>query len=175
MRVFIAAFADEASRAQLGARAAALDLPGYRLIAPHDYHVTLRFLGSVSPEQLEVLQKTVCMADAMVPAPCETLVTGVRAMPSTRQARVLAYALAPHQALSRLVTVLNRALTLDFGEPDRVFFPHITFARQKAGGKRPSDLQALETPIPVVLDAFGVYQSKTLPDGAMYRCLFPLG
>jgi RNA 2',3'-cyclic 3'-phosphodiesterase len=175
MRVFIAAFADEQSRLQLGTQASVLDLPGYRLITPQNFHATLRFLGTLNREQLELLERSIREANLSVPAPCKVQVTGVRAMPSKGRARVLAYTLAPHPTLSRFVTVLNRTLALDFGEPDRAFRPHITFARLKAGGKPLSDLPTLQAPVPAMLEAFGVYQSQTLPDGAMYRCLFSLG
>jgi RNA 2',3'-cyclic 3'-phosphodiesterase len=174
MRAFIAAFVDADSRNVLAEQLRGLDVRGYRLIPLENLHVTLRFLGELAPDRLARLQRVLAEARLDVPTALPVRFVGVRAFPSRRQARVLALAIESDKVLERVAVELSRVLQADFGDPDRAFHAHVTFARLRGNARPARHLPLVDVPVAIQLTDFGVYQSQTLPKGAVYQRVCPL-
>src|SRR5580704_9417434 len=70
MRMFVAVWPDEGTRRRLGA----LDLGGHeelRLVPPHHWHVTLRFLGEVDESVVPRLREGLGAAAHALPGPVQ--------------------------------------------------------------------------------------------------------
>ncbi len=175
MRAFIAAFTDTETRQRLAMLAASLTPPGYRLIAPANLHVTLRFLGSIDDADLAQLRTVLINEDLAVPEPCCCQITGICAFPTPRMPRVLAFALDSGGGLVRVAETLNRALEPHFGAPDRAFHAHVTFARLAPRARPLRQIPRLGDTLPAAFDGSGLYRSETRADGAVYSRVLALG
>jgi 2'-5' RNA ligase len=171
IRAFIAAFPPAAARhaiahALRGVRGQTGSNRALRWLPEANYHVTLRFLGSIiEAEPVVAALRTVeatgaicCAVNAIVP------------FPNARRPSVCALMLDSGGELEALAARVNRAL-IAMGEPDKPFRSHLTVARCR--NKVPhldADLQ-----LSFRLDEFGLYRSETLPEGARYSALATFG
>jgi len=144
---------------------------------PDTFHLTLRFLGPTSKEQLMAIESGMATFSGAYPA--FTLTSGtIGVFPDIRKARVVWSGIhGQTECLTQLVTDLNKTLhAIGIPAPSRPFFPHITLARIKKP-VRPGVLTPLihrfQTPIspafPVTHLVF--YQSRLLPEGAKHVSL----
>lgn len=110
-----------------------------RVIQPvplENLHVTLRFLGDVTPAVCEELRSVISAAVVGVP-PFEARVRGLGAYPDPRKPRVIWAALRQAQPLQQVVARLADPLgALGFVADTRPWQAHATLARVKA---RPPD------------------------------------
>lgn len=142
--------------------AVALQVPrpprsGLRWVPPHNWHVTLRFLGRADPDQAAqaVDQLRAEATEAVVGPAVTTLGRSIVCLPVA--------------GLDRLAAAVVRA-TAAVGEPpdDRRFNGHLTLARRKG---------RVAAPLGVPFEArFAVHEvalvaSDTTPSGAQYRIL----
>lgn len=131
MRLFVAVDVPERERRAL-ARALAPwreALPGARWSPPENWHVTLKFLGSVAPGLRGWVGEALATA-ARAAGPFATRLTAMGAFPSSRRARVLWAGLAdPHGRFEALSSALDAALEREFAPEARAFTPHLTVAR----------------------------------------------
>jgi len=100
-----------------------------RWVRPDALHLTLRFLGDVSPGQLESIQAGVAGVARTHPV-ASVPIQGVGPFPSTRRVRVIAMRLADDARLAALAQALE-SVAVDCGlapEP-RSFHPHVTLGR----------------------------------------------
>jgi len=183
VRTFLAAdldsaFLDEVSA--LGARLAAVVPRAVRArwVARDAMHVTVRFFGASSDEQVDGQRALVADFEREVgraapgarPRPARALrLTG---FPNARRARVLVLAIDDDGFLESVAAKAERAaVALGFEPETRAFRPHLTFARMKA----PADLRDLcETPLALPearITSLTLYESKTLPTGPVYTSL----
>ena len=131
-RWFFALWPDASARAALAAGAAGLIPPGARAADPRDLHLTLVFLGQLSPESLD----TAVQAAGSVRA--EPLALRIDRAGYFPRARVLWCGPAdPSFGLLGLYGQLCRTLT-DRGVAieSRPYRPHITLARKVGRGSR---------------------------------------
>ncbi|MDQ3795219.1 MAG: RNA 2',3'-cyclic phosphodiesterase [Actinomycetota bacterium] len=145
MRTFVAVFPPlEVRRALIGA---ARELPvvgEVRWIRPENVHLTLRFLGDVSKDELgrvaEALEP-VCLRHG----PFKAEPSSFGAFPSARRARILWAGIGEgSDRLRALVKDVEASLEpLGFGREDRAYTPHLTLARARG---RPVVVQDTETP-----------------------------
>jgi 2'-5' RNA ligase len=178
-RLFVAVDLPAEVRAQLGALGDEA-LPG-KWVAPEMMHVTLRFLGSVAPAEVE----RITGALAAVGGPAFALaLAGVGAFPqrAARSAgRVLWAGVGPYAPLVALKAALDAVLGPDLEGESRGYSPHVTLARLPhtrgtafdAYLARHAELTSAAFPV----DSFALYESRTLPTGAAYHVLarYPLG
>ncbi|SHK12366.1 2'-5' RNA ligase [Rhodothermus profundi] len=149
-----------------------------RWVTPEQFHLTLRFLGSVEASLLPELTHSL----ATIKAPAfELAPRGLIALPSPARPRVLAAAVELHPALQALqAEIERRVVALGFAPEARPFRPHITLARLKqvpATAVRAFLQQHRDFSLPPFsVQAFHLYQSHLHPDGARYEMLyhFPL-
>jgi RNA 2',3'-cyclic 3'-phosphodiesterase len=145
------------------------------------WHVTLKFLGSTWPRQVEEVKAAVRAVASSV-APFETHMTEIGVFPSVRRARVVwAGVDDPGGRFAGLAGDLDIRLEEDFAPETREFTPHLTLARLTPSrnlGEFAPDL--VGTPIesePFAVDSVVLYRSRLAPGGARYEALerFPLG
>ncbi|MBV6824639.1 RNA 2',3'-cyclic phosphodiesterase [Pseudomonas sp. PD9R] len=126
-RLFFALDCVPAQRKAIAQWRSALQLRSGRPVPAENFHLTLKFLGSVGAAQIA----DICAAAASVRTPAARMTVVLDRMDVWHRAGVLV--LAPEQAppgLLRLVYDLEQAL-LPFGLEDapREFRPHVTLAR----------------------------------------------
>ena len=163
MRCFVACFVQPQSASRL--RTACPDIAGVRWLPTENYHVTLRFLGTVADEQVDGLLDVVSGLEGPAPI-CQ--VTGLQGYPRATSARALVAELRPEPTLTNWNTWL-RAQTPSNDDTAREFAPHITVARTRNGVSLPAHEGVAG--IPVALSKPGLYRSVTKPEGATYQRL----
>jgi 2'-5' RNA ligase len=176
VRTFVAAWPDEPTRRRL----AALDLgreKNLRLVGPTRWHVTLRFLGDVTDEQLGPLGEALvgCAATLREPVECR-LGPATAWFARVRVLQLPAHGLNPVAAAVRDATVSLVSEPADGSPP---FNGHLTLARVK--GRLGAQAQAALAGIPFE-SAFAVghvdlVASEPSPQGHVYTTLVraPLG
>lgn len=107
-----------------------------RVVAPHNWHVTLKFLGNTSVEQEELIVELLTKLAAATPA-FGAEVRGTGAFPHARRPTVLWAGLDPPDDLARLATeIANGCEPLGFSRETRPWQAHLTLAYVK---RRPPD------------------------------------
>ena len=144
MRLFVALDIPEDVRATLAALVAKLRSasPNARWARIEGVHVTLKFIGEVSPERADGI--TASLANVPFPAPIAIHFSGLGFFPNERRPRVLWAGIQPGQALSVLAAAVETTLEpLGIPREKRAFSPHLTLARFDS----PGGLQALHAAI----------------------------
>jgi len=148
---------------------------------PHNLHLTLKFIGEVSADQLPAIQN--CMQLAAARQPKFTLkVRGTGAFPSgSRSPRVLWVGIESQPALVLLQQELEHELQkLGFPKEKRPFSPHLTIGRVRNGKDLRPVLSALERWADsdfgaIQADRMVLFKSILKPSGAEYSSLFEAG
>ncbi len=137
MRVFVAVFPPATVQEALTEAARALPTDAFRLTPARRVHLTLKFLGEVSPEDLPRVAAALGRA-ARAGEPFDAVVSGFGAFPSARRARILWAGIGAgadgFRALSRAVEDLLEPE--GFARDDRPFVPHLTIGRAPSGPGR---------------------------------------
>jgi len=175
MRAFIAIDLPESihaalSRQQVAFRAACLDA---RWTHPEGIHLTLKFLGEISEEQVTRVSEALATLGPFEKFSIE--VKGFGFFPDARRPRVFWTGLVAPPALGQLAERVQASMEeLGFAREDRPFTPHLTLARFKIPRPQPT-LQALlqqqgETALgQFEVSEFFLFESKLSPHGAEYR------
>jgi RNA 2',3'-cyclic 3'-phosphodiesterase len=175
LRAFIAIALPENIHAEL-ARQQQLFRPAgrdARWTRPEGIHLTLKFLGEISAEQVKGVTEAIAALGEFQEFPVE--VRGFGFFPDARRPRVFWAGVEAPEALPTLASRIDRAMErLGFAPEQRAFNPHLTLARFKA--PRPQlELAALaERQKDLSLGRFEVsefflFESKLSPEGAAYR------
>lgn len=141
---------------------------------PDNLHLTLRFFGDCSEEDLDKITKTMVSVGALW-SPFEVTVAGLGAFPSLRRPRVFWVGLQDEAELISLHGDLATSLERDgFPQERRPFTPHLTLGR--ARGRISADLSSLAPyqkqqygNLPV--DRLVLFASELSPQGAVHRPL----
>lgn len=105
-----------------------------RWVAPMNYHVTLKFLGDVPPEQAKRIGHTLDEV-ASKTEPFNLEVEGFGAFPTIRRPKVIWMGVNASPALRCLKQDVEWALTdLGFDRETKAFHPHLTLGRANANG-----------------------------------------
>jgi len=167
-RLFAALEIPEPHRSRLGEVARGLaERLGGRAVPARNLHATVAFLGAVPPDGGGALEAALVAGAPAGPVPVE--VSGVRARPSSRRARVVAVELAPrHDAQGEALRRLRDGLLGAAGRPadDRPLWLHVTLVRLR-GARRvelpeqnPSDVERM-----FVFSRLALYDSELGDDG----------
>lgn len=175
MRAFIAIelpdeLHDRLAREQTRFRAAAADA---RWTRPEGIHLTLKFLGEISEEQVAQVKEALEEIGSFEPF-------GVRAkgfgfFPDARRPRVFWAGLDAPPELAQLAARIESAMaTLGFATENRAFSPHLTLARFKEPRPQPRLLALIADQGEMDLGEFEasefyLWESKLSPQGAQYR------
>jgi 2'-5' RNA ligase len=140
-------------------------------------HLTLKFLGDATNEQLEKLNNAVGQATSLAAYFClRTGETGV--FPSIQKARVLWLGLEDAGGeLQRLHQVLETECeSAGFARETRDFKPHLTIARLREPGKSAglaaAHLRAQIEPVEFEVPEIVIYESRLAPTGSVYTPVF---
>jgi len=192
MRIFIAIDIDEPIRQRIarfleGVRGFA---PDVRWVKPESFHVTLKFVGEQSAEQVEQIKRALAGVRGV---PTTIGFGGAGFFPNPKAARVFWVGMQADENLAALAGKVDQA-TAALGIPreQRAFSPHLTLARGGSGAsqRKPcgqadaifrrlqEKLAGLPPPGFGTMTAreFFLYESKLSPAGARYTKLqaFPL-
>ncbi len=160
----------------------ALPRPLVRWVAAQNIHLTLQFLGDVSPANLELLAQALRIEAAAHPA-FEVSVGGLGAFPTPRRPRVIWVGMNAPAALFSLRRGIQ-TITARLGYPpeERAFSPHLTIGRVNQNAST-ADLRriqaALEKTQVDTLGSFSVqavtlFKSDLQPGGSVYTRLYTL-
>jgi RNA 2',3'-cyclic 3'-phosphodiesterase len=185
MRLFVALIIPEAVRQNLAAMRR--DFPAIasqlRWVPPQNFHVTLKFIGSVPPEKLppiiEALRR-VSLVDRV-----QLRIRGVGWLVNAKTGVMLFAFVQDSKPLTALATAIDQQLErLGFTPEHRTFMPHLTLVR--ASRDLPANFQTALRELAeqhkqydfgsVTPEEFHLMESKTLPAGPIYSKIqsFPL-
>jgi RNA 2',3'-cyclic 3'-phosphodiesterase len=178
VRAFVAVFPPTEVQEVLASAARGLSVAGkVRLTPPANVHLTLKFLGDVSEDDLGRV------AEALEPVrekhePFEASISGFGAFPSPKKARVLWAGISEgSDRLRTLAEDVEEFLEpLGFERENRPYVPHLTLGRARG---RPVALETVETSSPVptfLVRRVDLVQSVPGEGGAAYSTLaaYPL-
>lgn len=138
-------------------------------------HLTLKFLGRTSPEQLEEIERRIATSAEGI-SPFQVDVMGLGAFPSSVRPRVVWIGVDRNRQLSLLKEKLESHLNpLGFDPDDRKFRPHLTLARLKSRRNLSRLIQFLhdqgrnEVAGKLPVHRIQLMESILRPEGAKYR------
>ena len=152
-------------------------------VRPEAIHLTLKFLGSIRPEDVEKIFRAVAPVIALW-EPFEIRIQGMGCFPSPRNPRVVWVGVdRGKESLSSLQQEVEKKMAeLSFPPEDRPFSPHLTLGRVRSPRGKADLSQALESRKGLELGGFQakeviLFRSERKPTGAVYTKLkeFPLG
>jgi 2'-5' RNA ligase len=153
-----------------------------RWVAPQNVHLTLKFLGDVSPANLARLAGTLKMETASRDM-FSMSVGRIGAFPSARRARVIWIGLEAPPALETLRRGVEAAAAqMGYVPEERPFSPHLTIGRVGQNASA-SDLQRIRIALEatsvgilgtVRVEAAHIFKSDLKPGGSVYTHLYTL-
>ena len=183
IRSFIAIELPEEVKTGLHRLQAELNLPQHtfiKCVAPEGIHLTLKFLGNISPQKVAEITGVMEQASQGI-SPFQLQITEVGAFPNMRQPRVLWVGIKGE--LDKLIgwqkRIDNGLAPLGFAKETRPFTPHLTLARVREGCS-PGDRRSLgelvmKTPVKLnyslEVNSLNLMKSQLLPGGAVYSRL----
>ena len=148
-------------------------------------HLTLKFLGNVSPANIEVMKK-ILQAEATKHEVFEVSVGELGAFPSTRRPRVAWVKVQAPQELNALQRgIEDETSKLGYSPEERTFKPHLTLGRVSRNAKA-GDVQRFSEVLEshkvgyigaMCVRSVHLYRSDLKPTGSEYTrlCEAPLG
>ncbi|MDB5103635.1 MAG: 2-5 ligase [Fibrobacteres bacterium] len=167
-RIFVALDMPEHARERLNGISSGL--PGADWVSPDQYHLTLRFIGEVDKESLDVIREGL---GGVVARSFYLSLKGIGVFPLRGDPEILWAGVARNEGLRSLRNKVESLLGRKGIAPDtRKFFPHVTLAKVK-GSKSEwvgeyvagNSLFSLSE-IPV--QGFSLYSSRLTPEGSIY-------
>jgi RNA 2',3'-cyclic 3'-phosphodiesterase len=160
----------------------ALPKPLVRWVAPHNVHLTLKFLGDVSPTTLQDLAGAI-KVEAVSHGMFSISVGGLGAFPSPRRARVIWIGLEAPPALEALRRGVEAAAAhLGYAPEGRPFSPHLTIGRVEQNASA-ADLQRIRAALEATkvgllgtqpVEALHIFKSDLQPGGSVYTHLYTM-
>jgi 2'-5' RNA ligase len=143
-------------------------------------HLTLKFLGAVSPAGIESLTHMLrTQADLYIRF--EILIGGLGSFPNLRRPRVIIVGIKAPAGLEALYRGIEAACTrLGYESETRGFSPHLTIGRvsqsitpqQRQKIRRVLESSTIDSLGTARVDSVQLYRSDLNPDGAVYTRLF---
>lgn len=171
MRTFIAVDLPQEAKDELAAIQKQLSTAAARMSLAHDFHLTLKFLGELTPAKVEVVKNALSVVSFKK---FTATVAGVGIFPSEDKIRVVWVGIEPKEDIIRLQQGIDAALEREFSN-DKQFKPHITLARVKfVSDKQRFQKQLHEIKVRNVkfaVDSFKLKRSTLASKGAVYEDL----
>ena len=151
-----------------------------RWVPSHNVHLTLKFLGDVSPSSVDLIRQML-VAEATQFPPFDVKVEGLGCYPNPRRPRVLWIGLTAPPELTALQRAVEAgAARLGYESEERGFSPHLTIGRVRQTTSS-ADIQKIrialeQNPVGLVgsarVDAVHLFKSELRPEGSIYTRLF---
>lgn len=151
-----------------------------RWVPANNVHLTLKFLGDVSPANLDLIKHMLVTEAAQFPA-FDVSVEGIGSYPTPRQPRVLWIGLkGPAVLLSLQRAIELAAARLGYPAEERGYSPHLTIGRVRQNMSA-ADIQRIRTALEEIqvgqlgnahVDAIHLFKSDLQPTGSVYTKLF---
>ncbi len=151
-----------------------------RWVPARNVHLTLKFLGDVSPSSLDLL-KQMLVAEASQFTAFDIQVIGLGCYPNLRRPRVLWVGLeAPAELGSLQHAIEAAAARLGYESEERDFSPHLTIGRVRQNASS-GDVHKIRTALEgcrigrlgsARVDAIHLFKSELRPEGSIYTRLF---
>lgn len=183
IRAFIAIELPQALQAQLGQIIAQLQQRtsrAVRWVSPQNIHLTLKFLGNVSPANLNSLTG-VLGTEAKRHKSLQITVGELGAFPNRLRPRVVWVGVAAPAALTELQHGVDRETSrLGYPNEDREFSPHLTLGRVSQHAT-PQEVKSIAEALSAVqvgqlavvtVQHIQLFRSDLQPGGAVYTPLF---
>lgn len=175
MRAFIAIDLPEAIRGELARcqKTFTAVCPDARWTRPEGIHLTLKFLGEISNQQVNQITEALARWGAIEPFSVE--VRGFGFFPDARRPRVFWAGVDAPPALAALAGRVGDTMEkLGFAREQRNYNPHLTLARFKMPRPQPELAAAVEKQEELRLGSFEaseifLFESKLDSRGAIYR------
>ncbi len=158
----------------------ALTRPLVRWVAPQNVHLTLKFLGAVSPANLELLAQALTV-EASQHDSFSISVGELGVFPSPRRPRVVWIGIEAPTALNALQRMVEAiAARLGYAAEVRSFSPHLTIGRVSQQVS-PAEIQKIRAAIEGVkvgilgtthVNAVHIFKSDLQPTGSVYTHLY---
>jgi 2'-5' RNA ligase len=154
-----------------------------RWVPAQNIHLTIKFLGDVSPTNLDLLMKMLKAEVSRQPVFSYT-VAGLGAFPSPRRPRVLWVGITAPPQLNTLVHLVEAESTkLGYAPEDRPFSPHLTLGRvsQNATPEQVSQVAGALAGMNVgelgvaEVSSVVLFKSDLTPNGAEYTQMLKVG
>lgn len=135
-------------------------------------HLTLKFIGEVSAEQVEQVKTN--LASVPMPSPIPIAIRGAGYFPNERSPRVIWLGIEAAKELAELAAQVEQSLhRMGIPKEDRPFSPHLTLGRLRKPDKIPAIKALLRQREPLeigsfVAQEFFLYESKLSPQGSQY-------
>jgi len=156
-----------------------LGATGVRWMPSHNIHLTLKFLGEISPANLETLSSLI-RAEASRQDPFEVSVSGLGTFPNSRRPRVIWVGVQAPPALSTLqANIEAETRRLGYAAEERGFSPHLTLGRvlQNASNQEIQRIGEILTTADVkelgrvTVESITLFRSDLQPSGSIYTPL----
>ena len=151
-----------------------------RWVPAHNVHLTLKFLGDVSPSNLDLIKQMLTREAAQFPA-FDLEVEGIGSYPTSRRPRVLWVGLnTPASLISLQHAIETAASRLGYETEERGFSPHLTIGRVRQTASA-AELQKIRAALEEAkvgrigstrVDAVHLFKSDLQPIGSVYTKLF---
>jgi len=153
-----------------------------RWVPAENIHLTLKFLGDVSVNNLELLTDALRL-EAINHRPFSISVGGIGAFPSVRRPRVLWIGIeGPETLLNLQHNIESQMARLGYEKDQRPFSPHLTLGRVSRSA-RPDEIRVVSQTVEAYnlgflgitsVNDFHLYRSDLHPDGAVYTRILTL-
>ena len=151
-----------------------------RWVPRHNVHLTLKFLGDVSPSNLDLIKQMLTVEAAQHPC-YEIQVKGIGSFPNPRRPRVIWIGLqAPPMLESLQHSIESASARLGYAADEKNFAPHLTIGRVKQNLST-SEIQRIRAALEgtrigllgiVQVNAVHLFKSDLQPSGSVYTKLF---
>lgn len=171
IRTFIAVELPERFIPEIERIESALNTPGIKLVEPKQVHITLKFLGDISENNVEPIASALSQVNCH---PFEARIKGVGVFPKPAYIRVIW--LGAEGNFETLHSEVERVLAPFKFEKDDRFSPHATLARVKQLREKASILEKIKKLENIELgtmnvDSISLKKSTLTPKGPMYETL----
>jgi 2'-5' RNA ligase len=171
IRTFIAVELPERFIPEIERIESALNTPGIKLVEPKQVHITLKFLGDISENNVEPIASALSQVNCH---PFEARIKGVGVFPKPAYIRVIW--LGAEGNFEALHSEVERVLSSFEFEKDDKFSPHATLARVKQLRDKASILEKIKKLENIELgtmnvDYISLKKSTLTPKGPIYETL----
>lgn len=174
MRIFIAVPLPDVVKSALKNLQVSTDY--IRWQPPRQLHITLKFLGDISSDDLQMLEQKLTDISQQ---PFNLQLTQWGTFPEKGKPKVIWVGVEPRENITALHKKVEKSCAaLGFDEDNRSYLPHVTLGRSKNVSRgKVSEIMLNPEPVGFSVQQFGIFKSELSPEGAKHTLIkkYPLG